>query len=87
MPSPWKHPKTGGYYVRVRVPAEMVEAVGQAWVKRSLRTKDPAEAKLRFPGALQEVQRHWEVLRNGPQPLNRQQVMALELWLNLGDAC
>ncbi|WP_181164525.1 DUF6538 domain-containing protein [Amaricoccus solimangrovi] len=77
MPSPWKHPKTGGYYLRVRVPSDLVESVGQTWVKRTLGTKDPAEAKLRFPPALMEMQRQWEALRNGPQPLNRQQVMAL----------
>lgn len=77
MPSPWKHPKTGGYYVRVRVPTEMVEAVGQTWVKRTLGTKDPAEAKRRFPAALQGVQRQWEMARQKPAPLSRQQVMAL----------
>ncbi len=77
MPSPWKHPRTGGYYLRLRVPHDLVHAVGQGELKKSLRTKDPAEAKLRFPAALIEVQRQWDVLRNGPQPLKRQQVMAL----------
>ncbi len=46
MASPWKHPKTGVYYLRKRVPADLIGSVGKREIKRSLGTKDPAEARL-----------------------------------------
>lgn len=45
MSSPWKHPETGVYYFKRKVPADVVEAVGKSWFKKSLRTKDLSEAK------------------------------------------
>ncbi len=51
MPQPWKHPKTGMYYVRLRVPAELRPILGHEF-KRSLKTRSPVEAKLRYPEEL-----------------------------------
>ena len=42
---PWKHPKTGVYWYRRRIPADLIDIVGRGEEKFSLRTKDPAEAK------------------------------------------
>jgi uncharacterized protein DUF6538 len=44
MSRPHKHPKTGVYWVRRRVPADLVPVVGKAEVTRSLGTKDAASA-------------------------------------------
>jgi hypothetical protein len=81
MPSPLKHPKTGVYWlrvrVRVRVPRDLRAAVGKGEVKRSLRTKDPAEAKARFPAALDNLQREWRRLRTAPAPLTPRQIVGL----------
>jgi hypothetical protein len=49
MAQPYKHPTTGSYYIRRKVPAELRHALGHEF-KRSLKTRDPAEAKLRFAG-------------------------------------
>jgi integrase len=56
MSSPWKHPSTGTYYYRRAVPQQHRAALG--WeVKISLKTKDPEEAKRRYPGAASEFYR------------------------------
>lgn len=56
MSSPWKHPSTGTFYLRKAVPQRHRAALG--WeVKISLHTKDPEEAKQRYPGAASEYYR------------------------------
>ncbi len=52
MARPGKHPKTGVYWLRKRVPDELRALVGKQEEKRSLGTKDPAEAKLQHAEAL-----------------------------------
>jgi len=47
MSSPWKDPRSGIYYIRRGVPANLKEQLGSVY-KRSLETRDPTEAKLRF---------------------------------------
>jgi hypothetical protein len=46
-------------------------------VKASLRTKDPAVARQRFPAALAAVEQHWNNLRKGPTTLTHKQMLAL----------
>ncbi|WP_020091128.1 DUF6538 domain-containing protein [Methylobacterium sp. 285MFTsu5.1] len=77
MPRPWKHPKTGVYYLRRRVPAELVEAVGKSEEKVSLGTKDPTEAKARHFAEIYKLEERWANLRKGQQPLTGKQVQAL----------
>lgn len=48
MSSPWKHPKTGIYYFRKRVPEDLRPVIGKLEIKRSLQTKNPSEARLAF---------------------------------------
>ncbi|RUT30001.1 integrase [Arsenicitalea aurantiaca] len=62
MSSPWKHPKTGMFWVRRRVPAHLVSRVGRREEKFSLKTKDPVEAKRLFVQAVAEMERRWENL-------------------------
>lgn len=77
MPRPWKHPKTGVYYLKVRTPADLVRLGEPTQVKRSLRTKDCAEAKVRHTAELEKLHREWEAKRKGPQPLPHVQLVAL----------
>ena len=46
MARPFKHPKTGVYWLRKVVPAPRRATVGQCELKGSLRTKDPEAAKV-----------------------------------------
>lgn len=54
MPSPFQNP-SGIYYVRLKLPKELWSTMGREY-KRSLGTRDPAVAKLKFPPALMEAQ-------------------------------
>jgi integrase len=47
MSRPWKHPKTGIYWLRKGVPEDLRAAVGKREEKFSLKTRDPVEAKRR----------------------------------------
>lgn len=55
MPQPWKHPQSGMYYLRLRVPDALRPILGREY-KRSLKTKNPAEAKARYPQQLMAAQ-------------------------------
>ncbi|WP_010183506.1 DUF6538 domain-containing protein [Sphingomonas sp. PAMC 26605] len=46
MAEPWRHPETGTFYLRRQIPKQLREEFGgrQLW-KRSLETKDSAEAR------------------------------------------
>lgn len=94
MPGPWKHPTTGVYYLRQRMPADLKGAppqgpvmipVGDAqkavnvgpWVKVSLATKDPTQAKTRHREADAALQEFWRLYRHGPKPLTQKEVQAL----------
>ena len=77
MPRPWKHDKTGVYYLRRRVPADLVKQVGKAVVKISLGTKEPAEARARHFAENAALEERWANLRKGQQALSNRQVQAL----------
>jgi integrase len=69
MTAPWKHPATGVYYFRRRVPARFtgVEGVPAGIIKWSLSTKEPKEAKRLWPEALakwEAMEQGWERLAN-----------------------
>ena len=55
MATPWKHPRTGVYWFRKAVPARLRSALSREF-KRTLDTKDPEEAKRRFPRAVLEYE-------------------------------
>jgi hypothetical protein len=63
MATPWKHPKTGVYWFRKRVPDDLREAVKATIFQRTLRTKDPEEAKSRFLALASEIDNEWRRLR------------------------
>lgn len=63
MARPWKHPKTGIYWLRRGVPAELRNAVGKREEKTSLKTRDPAEAKRLHAIAMVALEERWANLR------------------------
>ena len=77
MPSPWKHPKTGVYWVRRRVPEALRDRLGTALYQRTLETKDPFEAKIRFADALAEMNERWARLASEPGRMTRKQRLGL----------
>jgi hypothetical protein len=79
MSRPWKHPRTGVYYLRKGVPDDLRQLVGKREEKRSLETRDPAEAKRRHAEALADVEVRWANLRAGPKALTEREAHQLVL--------
>jgi hypothetical protein len=77
MSRPWKHPRSGVYYLRKGVPEDLRELVGKVEEKRSLGTRDPAEAKRRHAEALADVEVRWANLRAGPRALTEREAHQL----------
>lgn len=65
MTRPWKHPKTGMYWLRKRVPGDLQDMLGKREEKRSLKTKNATEAKARIAQALSELEARWANLKRG----------------------
>lgn len=62
MARPWKHPKTGIYWFRKRVPDYLRGVVGKWEEKFSLKTRDPNEARRLHVAAAAEVDARWRRL-------------------------
>ena len=77
MARPFKHPRYGVYYFRQRVPADLRSILGDKIVSRSLRTKDPEEAKLRHADEMRKQSLIWAAHRSKPEPLPHKQIVAL----------
>jgi integrase len=65
MASPFKHPKSGVYYLRRAVPQDIRQALGKSEVLKSLGTKDPKEAKPLFAAAFAESEAMFARARAG----------------------
>lgn len=77
MARPYKHPKTGVYYFRQRVPTDLRRLLGDKIVSRSLHTKDKEQAKVRNAVEVQRQAMIWERHRKQPEPLPHAQIVAL----------
>jgi hypothetical protein len=66
MARPWKHPKTGIYWPRKRVPNDLRSLIGKREEKRSLGTRDSDEAKRLHVQALAELELRWANLQAPP---------------------
>lgn len=62
MAQPFKHPSCGMYYLRRRVPDELHPVLGKEY-KRSLKTRDAAEAKARFAAAWVQCEEAFSLAR------------------------
>ncbi|WP_245465000.1 MULTISPECIES: DUF6538 domain-containing protein [unclassified Mesorhizobium] len=70
MSRPTKHRKTGVYWFRKRMPADIALLTGRREVNKTLGTKDPEEAKRKFAEVLAEYEREWAQLRLGNGSVN-----------------
>src|ERR687890_68292 len=77
MARPWKHPRTGIYWLRKRVPEDLIPVLGKREEKRSLKTRDAAEAKRLHLDALADLEGQWANLRSGPRQLTHKEAHAL----------
>jgi hypothetical protein len=77
MARPYKHPRTGVYYFRQRVPTDLRRLLGDKIVSRSLHTKDKEQAKVRNAVEVQKQAMVWERHRKQPEPLPHAQIVAL----------
>jgi len=73
MSGPWKHPKTGIYWFRKRVPKELRSLLGKTEEKQSLGTRDPSEAKLEQAEVLVAVETRRANLKVGPRSLSERE--------------
>lgn len=65
MSRPSRHPKTGIFWLRKRVPSDLVGRVGRAIEYFSLQTREPVEAKQRHAEAVARLEALWAELRRG----------------------
>ncbi|RWH69497.1 MAG: hypothetical protein EOQ86_30375 [Mesorhizobium sp.] len=70
MSRPTKHRKTGVYWFRKRVPADVAVLTGRREVNKTLGTKDPDEAKRKYAEVLVEFEHEWAQLRLGNRSVN-----------------
>ena len=77
MARPTKHPKTGVYYLRRRVPDALRPIVGKLEELQSLGTKDPIEAKIRHAEASAALEKKWTNLRTGKRTLTEREAHEL----------
>src|ERR1700730_11154409 len=87
MARPWKHPKTGIFWLRKRIPDDLRPLLGKREEKQSLGTRDPDEAKRVHARALAELGERWANLRLGPRALSEREAHELvapayEWWVN-----
>src|SRR5690242_7423977 len=68
MARPWKHPVTGVYWFRKVVPAALGDIIGKRELKWSLGTKDPAEARRRYPAAAEQADTMLANAKRGIKP-------------------
>lgn len=80
MLRPTKHPKTGVYRIRSRVPKGLQGIIGSAERVISLVTKSPEEAKRRAPAAERKIAEAFAAARATLEPARRlthREIMAL----------
>ncbi|MEW6255074.1 MAG: DUF6538 domain-containing protein [Pseudomonadota bacterium] len=77
MARPVRHPLTGIWWFRKGVPKHLRELVGKTEEKISLRTRDPAEARVAHARVTAEVEERWRRLAEGAQALSHRQVESI----------
>lgn len=73
MSRPHLHPRSRVYWLRKRVPADLVAVVGRREITLSLGTRDPEEAKRRNAQELIKLEERWAGLRAGPRTLTERE--------------
>ncbi|WP_390896767.1 DUF6538 domain-containing protein [Pseudomonas atacamensis] len=62
---PFRHPDSGIYYLRRRVPDDIRLVIGKTEIRRSLNTRNHQEAKATFAIAYAESERFFQQVRSG----------------------
>jgi hypothetical protein len=65
---PWRHPRTGMYWFRKAIPADLRQILGKREEKFSLRTKSPGEAHALHAKRAAEIAEKWARLRGHAVP-------------------
>ncbi|WP_421477848.1 DUF6538 domain-containing protein [Agrobacterium tumefaciens] len=65
------------YWLRKKVPDDLRPILGKTEEKKSLRTRDPAEAKIRFAKAIAEIEERWSRLRGELTELTPREAFSL----------
>src|SRR5687767_7323753 len=74
MAAPWVHPKTGMLWYRKVIPPRARHLFGGKWeVRRSLKTRDPREAKARHAQIAAEIEARIATFGAPPQRLTYQE--------------
>jgi integrase len=76
MSRPWRHPRSGFYWFRKAIPADLRPIVGRREEKFSLKTKNPGEAQKAHVRKAAEIAEKWARLR-GNAPLDHVDFHAL----------
>lgn len=61
---PFRHPDSGIYYLRRRVPNDLRQALGKSEIRRSLQTRDYRLAKAAFASAYAESEKLFQDARH-----------------------
>ena len=62
---PFRHPDSGIYYLRRRVPDDIRKVIGKTEIRRSLNTRNHQQAKAAFVVAYAESERFFQQIRSG----------------------
>lgn len=81
MAQPWSHPKTGILWFRRVVPVDLRDAVGKREERRSLQTRDPEVARVRFAKVSAEIEQRWANLRAGARDITEREANELAAWV------
>ncbi|WP_175487286.1 site-specific integrase [Rhizobium sp. NFR12] len=65
------------YWLRKKIPEDLRPVLKKREEKFSLKTRDPAEAKIRFARALAEIEERWGRLRQGVKSLSHKESLAM----------
>lgn len=77
MSRPQKHPKTGIYQFRKRIPEPLQALLGKKEEKISLGTRSLSEAKVLHSKIAAEIEERWHLLAAGRQSLSEKQAMGI----------
>ncbi|MHA6689562.1 DUF6538 domain-containing protein [Devosia sp. A449] len=77
MATPYRHPQSGIFWLRRRVPADLVSLLGRREEKISLRTRDPSEAKAAYFQVSSKIEARWANLRKGARRISHKEAMGI----------
>ncbi len=76
-PGLFKHPRTGMYWIKRRVPADLVSTLGRRTVQETLGTKDLRQAEGMYLERMGKIVRAWAALAADRSPMSRRTVAGL----------